>query len=342
MVNNKTSSEELRVSGSKFNINFDFYYILKFLIKVKPSSTNVARFINICYGVTEQNVNSFNENFINLIEEIIPQSKRDSMYLIAEKLTSTLEIRLFLLAIRLYVIKDVLLSEAKLTNTIIEFELQRSHPLSLKYDTLSLKKPYSTRVNWALMSLLFFSSVNEWKTSFLSDISEGFIEDISKDVIFLQKFWLEPNQIFMLVFSESINQSIISESWNSYEDRLLSILVGLWIPKQSITKTHDKADQSTEYDFFFDYKWRTYWIWAKRTLRERYKQFIKTSIMSEIDVMIEVTLWIDLNEQKAKNILSHWVKIFVADEVYKSQKYLQDMDWVFSANDLTIETLEKL
>ena len=146
----------------------------------------------------------------------------------------------------------------------------------------------------------------------------------------------------MLILSESINQSIVSDSGISYEERLLSILVEIWIPKNSIKKTHDKADQSTEFDFFFDHKWKTYWIWAKRTLRERYKQFIKTGIMSKVDVMIEVTLWIDLNEQKAKNILSHWVIIFVADEVYNSKTYLKNMKWVYSVNDLTIKTLEGL
>ena len=43
----------------------------------------------------------------------------------------------------------------------------------------------------------------------------------------------------MLILSESINQSIISDSGNSYEERLLSLLVWMWIPKNSIKVTID-------------------------------------------------------------------------------------------------------
>jgi UDP-N-acetylglucosamine 4,6-dehydratase len=42
-------------------------------------------------------------------------------------------------------------------------------------------------------------------------------------------------------------------------------------------RIHDKFDQSTEYDFYFKIDKISYGIGAKRTLRERYKQFIKTS-----------------------------------------------------------------
>jgi hypothetical protein len=45
-----------------------------------------------------------------------------------------------------------------------------------------------------------------------------------------------------------------------------------------------------EFELFFELDGRTYGIGAKRTLRERYKQFIKTSHTSKIDVMIEITL----------------------------------------------------
>jgi hypothetical protein len=146
----------------------------------------------------------------------------------------------------------------------------------------------------------------------------------------------------MLMFNESINQSIISDSGSNYEDRILLVLKSIWINENKIEKTHDKDDSSTEFDFFFKIEWRTYWIWAKRTLRERYKQFIKTAQMSKIDVMIEITLWLDLNEEKAKSILNHWVYIFVSDEVYSWKKFLQKMDWVFSVKDLTLKTLKNI
>ena len=110
----------------------------------------------------------------------------------------------------------------------------------------------------------------------------------------------------------------------------------------NITKTHDLNDSSTEFDFFFEIYGKTYGIGAKRTLRERYKQFIKTAQMSQIDIMIEITLGIDLTLEKVKSIRNHNVFLFVADEVYQNNQYLQNYIGVYSAKDLTIDTLKEL
>jgi NAD(P)H-hydrate repair Nnr-like enzyme with NAD(P)H-hydrate epimerase domain len=142
------------------------------------------------------------------------------------------------------------------------------------------------------------------------------------------------------MFSESINQSIISDSGSNYQSRILSVLNKNGI--KNVSKIHDKDDKSTEYDFFFDIYGKTYGIGAKRTLREGYKQFIKTAHTSKIDVSIEVTIGLDLNEEKAKTIIGHDTYIFVADEVYNSRNYLKNMEKVYSAKDLTLETLKKL
>jgi len=146
----------------------------------------------------------------------------------------------------------------------------------------------------------------------------------------------------MLMFNESINQSIISDSGSNYEERILSVLTSIGIDESKVEKTHDKDDSSTEFDFFFELKNKTYGIGAKRTLRERYKQFIKTAQMTTIDVMIEITLGIDLTEEKVKAIRNHNVFLFVADEVYNSYQYLQDIDGVYSSKDLTMKVLTKL
>ncbi len=94
--------------------------------------------------------------------------------------------------------------------------------------------------------------------------------------------------------------------------------------------------------FSFELNNRTYGIGAKRTLRERYKQFIKTAQMSKIDVMIEITLGIDLTEEKVKAIRNHNIYLFVADEVYQANNYLKNIDGVFSSKDLTLEILKNL
>ena len=64
--------------------------------------------------------------------------------------------------------------------------------------------------------------------------------------------------------------------------------------------------------------------------------------MTKIDVMIEITLGIDLTEEKVKAIRNHDVFLFIADEVYTSSQYLQDIEGVYSSTDLTIEVLKQL
>lgn len=177
---------------------------------------------------------------------------------------------------------------------------------------------------------------------FFSKDTMDFLRELSKEAIHLKKYGIEPNQIFMLMFSESINQSITSDSGSNYEDRILSVLKSIGIDENKISKTHDKSDSSTEFDFFFELNNRSYGIGAKRTLRERYKQFIKTAQMTKIDVMIEITLGIDLTEEKVKAIRNHNVYLFVANEVYNSFEYLQKTEGVYSARDLKIEVLKKL
>lgn len=98
----------------------------------------------------------------------------------------------------------------------------------------------------------------------------------------------------------------------------------------------------TEFDFFFNLNGKSYGVGAKRTLRERYKQFIKTSQMSKIDVMIEITLGLDLGEEKARAIRNHGVYLIVSDEIYKQNKYLQNINGIFSSSQLTLKLLENL
>ena len=87
---------------------------------------------------------------------------------------------------------------------------------------------------------------------------------------------------------------------------------------------------------------KTYGVGAKRTLRERYKQFIKTALTSKIDVSIEITIGLDLNLQKAKTIVAHGTYIFVSDEIFQTRDFLKNIDKVYSVKDLNLKTLKKL
>ncbi|MCK4635993.1 MAG: hypothetical protein KAT32_03945 [Candidatus Moranbacteria bacterium] len=336
--------KKLIIPKSKFNINLKFYFFLKYLVKVKLSDNQSSDFFKICILNNNSQYKICVEKLLELTESNLKNGteKQNSLFEILNEINSKIDLELFIFSLNLYMIKDLLLQEAKLKDLLDISKLNDLDPLSLKYDKITLYSPYSTRVNGALLSLIFFDKLENKETNFITKDAENFVKNLSKSAIELKNKDLEPNQIFMLMFSESINQSIISDSGSNYENRILSVLTSIGINENKIKKTHDKNDKSTEFDFFFELNNKTYGIGAKRTLRERYKQFIKTAQMSKIDIMIEITLGLDLNEEKAKSILNHGIYIFVSDEIYQSRKFLQKMKNVFSTKNLTLKTLKKL
>ena len=335
--------EKLEMSQSKFDINAKFYFFLKYSVKSKLTNNQSTEILEI-YSL---NSKLFYEKQLLKITEYIKgkiksSDKKYFMSKIIEEIHKKEDLELFIFSLKLYIIKDLLLEEAKLKKILDITKLQNLHLLSLEYDNILTYNAYSTRINGALLSLMFFDKLDNKETNFISKDADDFIKNLSKTAIKLKDKGIEPNQIFMLIFSESISQSDKSNSGSNYEERILSVLTSIGVDEQKIEKTHDKDDSSTEFDFFFELKDKTYGIGAKRTLRERYKQFIKTAQMSEIDVMIEITLGIDLTEEKVKAIRNHNVFLFVADEVYSSNRYLQNIAGVYSSKDLTIEVLESL
>lgn len=333
--------QKLKIDKRQFDINLIFYNFLKKVTQAKLTDKQINDLLEIHLSNQKLQIEDLRELMLDYVENNI---NRQDMSVIFD-LLSELDVKnlpIFLFALKLNLVKDLLLQEAKIARSIKTHELAELHQLSLAYDRVSTQVAYSTRISGALLSLLFFDKLEAGETNFMSEDTGVFLKDLSKLCIKLSKRGLEPNQIFMLLFAESVNQSITSSAGSSYEDRIRNILIGMGIDKDSIYKTHDENDSSTEFDFFFTYKNKTYGISAKRTLRERYKQFIKTVQMSDIDIMLEITLGTDLRENIAKSIRSHGVYLFVADEVYESKKYLQEIDGVFRASQLSRELLSKL
>jgi hypothetical protein len=333
---------KLQINKNKFDINLKFYFFLKYLVKAKLSESQALNILKIYF------LNKNIEESITLIltsinkQTKLAKKQKSILTAILDEVFNIIDLKLFIFSLKLYMIKDLLLQEAKVKNLLDISKLENLDPLSLEYDKITIYSPYSTRVNGALLSLIFFEKIENKETNFISHDAEYLIHNLSKLAIELKTNGIEPNQIFMLMFSESINQSIISDSGSNYEDRILSVLTSIGLDENKIEKTHDKDDSSTEFDFFFELNNKTYGIGAKRTLRERYKQFIKTAQMTQIDVMIEITLGIDLTEEKVKAIRKHNVYLFVADEIYNSYQYLQDMNGIYSSQDLTLQVLESL
>jgi hypothetical protein len=246
------------------------------------------------------------------------------------------------LSCKLIDLKPLLLEEAKLISQTKQTSLGKYHPLSIEYDRITVTIPYTTRVSGALIAMILFQKIEDGNTTFLSQIAKDYAEEIVESSKKLLNNGVSLEEMFLLMFTESVNQSIISLSGSNYEDRITEVLVEQGIPRESISKVHDDNDRSTEFDHIFTYQGKKIGIGAKRTLRERYKQFIKTSLMSELDIMIEITLGLDLTTEKAKSIRAHGVYLFVADEIYQQRKDLQEMDGIFSASDFNINAILKL
>lgn len=268
--------------------------------------------------------------------------KLEVFELLLLNLKNQIDLDIFILSLQLIEIKPFLLQEAKFVEITDLSNLKKYNPLSLEYDEISKSKPYFTRVNGALLSSLLFSKIESEDYDFIPSLSQNYLVCLFQKSKLLAKNNIELNQIFMLMFNESLNQSIISDSGSNYEERVLSVILELGIKAETIKKTHDEKDKSTEYDFYFELGGRKYGIGAKRTLRERYKQFIKTTQTTEIDVILEFTLGTDLTEEKAKTIRQHSTYLIVSDEIYSSRKYLQEIYGIFPTSQFTLDLIKKL
>jgi len=333
--------QKLQIDKKSFDINLVFYNFLKKITQAKLTDKQINDFLEINLSNKALDIDGLKELLFDYIENNINRQDVSSIFDLVTEIDKK-NLSIFLFALKLHLVKDLLLQEAKIARSIKTNELAELHQLSLAYDRISTQVAYSTRISGALFSLLFFEKLESGQTNFMSEDAGVFLKDLSEICINLSKKGLEANQIFLLLFAESVNQSITSSAGSSYEDRIRSILIGIGIDKDSIKKTHDDKDSSTEFDFFFTYGNKTYGISAKRTLRERYKQFIKTVQMSNVDVMLEITLGTDLRENIARSIRNHGVYLFVADEVYESKKYLQEIEGVFRASQLSKELLSQL
>lgn len=333
---------KLSIAQEKIDINVKFYFFLKYLVKARLSNNEIFRIIEYYQLFSSSDtLLMFKEKVSDIVagKTKLAQTKIDFLTDIFVEVIDDVDLKLFIFSLHLISIKDLLLAEAKVKRLKDLDNLKKIDPLSLEYDKATVFSPYTTRVNGALLSLVFFDGL---KNGFFSTETDEYIISLSKQANYLLNKGVEPNQIFMLIFNESMNQSITSDSGSDYETRIKSVLVNLGIDKDTITKKHDKADKSTEFDFFFTLNNKTYGISAKRTLRERYKQFIKTAQMSDIDVMIEVTLGTDLTDEKVKSIRNHNVFLFVSDEIYHSNEYLKKYDGVYSCKSLSQNLLLQL
>lgn len=335
--------EKIKIDNKVLDYNFLFYLFLKELNSTNKLNNNeINEILNFYYLNTDAEYLIIIKYLKNIANSIKSQIKQDNFLNIISRITNKNILILFIFSLELIKIKPLLLAEADIYSTNLFVNKKGLNQLSLQYDNLNKDFPYYKRVSCALLSLIFFDKIEKGKLNFMSEDSIKYLNNIKLKYDLLKKIGIEANQIFMLMFIESVNQSIKSTAGSSYENRVKNVLISMGLKDSDIKKIHDENDKSTEYDFFFTYNNRKYRIGAKRTLRERYKQFIKTSLSTDIDVMIEITLGLDLTEEKLNTIKKHNVYLFVADEVYQNELFMQNNKYVYPASELNLKTLEKL
>lgn len=188
-----------------------------------------------------------------------------------------------------------------------------SYKLTMTYDNYTALSPYSERV---------FSA---W---LLNSEAEAQVKVKTEDA---------KNNVFQVILDESIMQSGRSSSGGDYEGRIAELFK---FCNLVFTQHHyEEKDQSQEHDLLIQYKGKTIGVGAKRTLRERYKQYNP----AEVDFSIVFTIGEDLNEPKSKTITDAYGSyIFVADEIYEQASFLKDNKKIFKVTDFSIKILDEI
>ena len=304
-------------NGQKFDINFTFYRFIK-ILNSNDGLTDSELKKTFSLIQNSSNNQTFIDKFnLNILNKIKSEQRLIILKGLFANLDNTNTYDVFVFSIYILKFKPLLLEYSKIieVRSVLGKEI---HPLSLKNDNYSIYYPYSVRVNGALISLIFFDIVESRKKHEFptSNYQPNFINELFDLYHSLKNKGLEANQIFSIVFQESIAQSGRSNAGSSLEGIVNDVLVEEGI--SNIEKRIDKYRKDVEYDHLFSLNGKIYGISTKRTLRERYKQFKKTK-GAEADVFIQITSGLDLNESKSNTITSNSFDcyIFVFPEIYE-------------------------
>lgn len=349
LFNKKNNKNIGKINIDEFTYynNLQFYTILKLMLRCGLSDKQLVIFQDI---IEKNNNISDKEKLVSILTEgdsIISeniQKYEDFSYLVntIDNCDLKMWIALIDLSIELMFVKGLILEESKVYAKNQYRDVIRSidDKLSLEYDMSGLNLPYGQRV---ISSLLVYALTNiDREDEFLLQ-SSGKTIRVFNDKIkkAMNNYSINCNNMFSLIMTESMNQSITSDAGQSYESRVNEKISPLVDKMEG--HSHDSNIPSVEYDFTFEINNKKCGISAKRTLRERYKQNFEDVDLLDVDYMFLITLGIDLNEDKLNNILQkHGIYIIVSNEVYESKGYLKNNSRVLSSKDISKKVLEKL
>ena len=109
--------QKLQISKDKIDINLQFYFFLKYIVKLKPSAQQVAQ-ITEEYNLLKNNIKLFSQK----LEEIFASkstkkkhnAKLEQIQEISARFCNESDVELFVFSVKLYQIKALLLQEANL------------------------------------------------------------------------------------------------------------------------------------------------------------------------------------------------------------------------------------
>ena len=247
-----------------------------------------------------------------------------------------IDVYLFAISLVLMLHKNQVVFEIK---KLVEYSMDEiitdHHPLTLTYNSLTVAPIYMIRG-------ITLSYIKDY-------ISNLYSEDENFEMLYdkLVESKIDVLGPFDQIITESLKQSSLVSGGAKYEDSIYSYLtdtLGLDKEINSIKVFTHEDNNSLENDIEFMYKGLKFGISAKKSLRERYKQYVNTSgDGSSLDVMMTITLGTDLNKAKADTLVNQYgVYVFVSPEVYEERKYLQKFNKVYPIFDLTTDLLDEI
>ena len=171
---------KIDISADKMQINAKLYFFLKYLVKAKLNDRQIFEIL-ATYQLFDfaKALNEFKQSVIALFTPTTKAGQNQIAYLtdIFAEVNDHPALEVFIFGIQLLLIKDLLLQEAKIRQVNDLQKLKDLHPLSLEYDKITVLNPYYTRVNGALLSLVFFDGL---QTGFLSQHTDEFMRQLSE------------------------------------------------------------------------------------------------------------------------------------------------------------------
>ncbi len=125
--------EKLEITKEKFNINLKFYFFLKHLVKVKLTDNQSNDFLKTYILNQKLNFEKNIEKLRNLTTSKLKSGtdKQNLLFEILDEINNEIDLKLFIFSLNLYMIKDLLLQEAKLKDLLDTSSLKDLDPLSL-------------------------------------------------------------------------------------------------------------------------------------------------------------------------------------------------------------------